>query len=60
MTKQVKYDDVSLVYPGGTKPAVAHLDLDPRQGGPDVGGSRHPDRRGLDLLPRSFPFLRNG
>jgi multiple sugar transport system ATP-binding protein len=27
MTKQVRYDDVSLVYPGGTKPAVSHLDL---------------------------------
>ena len=24
----VKYDDVSLIYPGGTKPAVAQLDLD--------------------------------
>ena len=32
MTKQVKYDDVSLVYPGGTKPAVAHLDLDVAEG----------------------------
>jgi len=32
MTKQVKYDDVSLVYPGGTKPAVAHLDLDIAEG----------------------------
>jgi multiple sugar transport system ATP-binding protein len=27
MTKQVRYEDVSLVYPGGTKPAVSHLDL---------------------------------
>ena len=32
MTKQVKYDDVSLIYPGGTKPAVAHLDLDIAEG----------------------------
>jgi len=32
MTKQVRYDDVSLVYPGGTKPAVAHLDLDIAEG----------------------------
>ena len=32
MTKQVKYDDVSLVYPGGTKPAVAHLNLDIAEG----------------------------
>ncbi len=32
MTKQVKYDDVSLVYPGGTKPAVSHLDLDIAEG----------------------------
>ncbi|MDP1876551.1 MAG: sn-glycerol-3-phosphate ABC transporter ATP-binding protein UgpC [Actinomycetota bacterium] len=27
MTKQVRFDDVSLVYPGGQSPAVAHLDL---------------------------------
>jgi multiple sugar transport system ATP-binding protein len=27
MTKQVRYEDVSLVYPGSTKPAVSHLDL---------------------------------
>ena len=27
MTKRVHYDDVSLVYPGGTTPAVSHLDL---------------------------------
>jgi len=27
MTKQVRYEDVSLVYPGGTEPAVSHLDL---------------------------------
>ena len=27
MTKQVRYDDVSLVYPGSTKPAVSQLDL---------------------------------
>ena len=27
MTKEVRFDDVSLVYPGGTTPAVAHLDL---------------------------------
>ena len=32
MTKRVKYDDVSLVYPGGTKPAVAHLNLDIAEG----------------------------
>jgi len=32
MTKQVKYDDVSLIYPGGTKPAVSHLDLDIAEG----------------------------
>jgi multiple sugar transport system ATP-binding protein len=32
MTKQVKYEDVSLIYPGGTKPAVAHLDLDIAEG----------------------------
>ena len=32
MTKQVRYDDVSLVYPGGTKPAVAHLNLDIAEG----------------------------
>jgi multiple sugar transport system ATP-binding protein len=32
MTKQVKYDDVSLVYPGGTKPAVSHLNLDIAEG----------------------------
>jgi multiple sugar transport system ATP-binding protein len=32
MTKQVRYDDVSLVYPGGTKPAVSHLDLDIAEG----------------------------
>jgi len=27
MTKRVHYDDVSLVYPGATTPAVSHLDL---------------------------------
>ena len=27
MTMEVRYDDVSLVYPGGTNLAVAHLDL---------------------------------
>jgi len=27
MTKQVQYDDVSLTYPGGSTPAVSHLDL---------------------------------
>ena len=32
MTKQVRYDDVSLVYPGGTKPAVSHLNLDIAEG----------------------------
>jgi multiple sugar transport system ATP-binding protein len=32
MSKQVRYDDVSLVYPGGTKPAVSHLDLDIAEG----------------------------
>jgi len=32
MTKQVKYDDVSLVYPGGTKPAVSHLNLEIAEG----------------------------
>ena len=32
MTKRVQYDDVSLVYPGGTKPAVAHLNLDIAEG----------------------------
>jgi multiple sugar transport system ATP-binding protein len=32
MTKEVRYEDVSLVYPGGTKPAVAHLDLQIAEG----------------------------
>ncbi len=32
MTKNVRYDDVSLVYPGGTKPAVSHLTLDITEG----------------------------
>jgi multiple sugar transport system ATP-binding protein len=32
MTKRVQYDDVSLVYPGGTKPAVSHLNLDIAEG----------------------------
>jgi len=32
MTKRVQYEDVSLVYPGGTKPAVSHLDLDIAEG----------------------------
>lgn len=27
MSKQVTFDDVSLVYPGGTSPAVSHLEL---------------------------------
>ncbi|MBU6244692.1 MAG: sn-glycerol-3-phosphate ABC transporter ATP-binding protein UgpC [Actinomycetales bacterium] len=27
MSKQVTFDDVSLVYPGGSSPAVSHLDL---------------------------------
>jgi multiple sugar transport system ATP-binding protein len=32
MTKRVHYDDVSLVYPGSTKPAVSHLNLDIEEG----------------------------
>ena len=32
MTKQVKYNDISLVYPGGTKPAVSNLYLDIAEG----------------------------
>ena len=32
MTKEVRYDDVSLVYPGMTRPAVAHLDLTINEG----------------------------
>ncbi len=32
MTKQVKYEDVSLVYPGSTQPAVSHLNLDIAEG----------------------------
>ncbi len=32
MTQRVQYEDVSLVYPGGTKPAVSHLDLDIAEG----------------------------
>jgi multiple sugar transport system ATP-binding protein len=32
MSKRVQFDDVSLVYPGGTKPAVSHLDLDIAEG----------------------------
>jgi multiple sugar transport system ATP-binding protein len=32
MTKRVQYEDVSLVYPGSTKPAVAHLNLDIAEG----------------------------
>jgi len=27
MTKQVRYEDVSFIYPGSTNPAVSHLDL---------------------------------
>ena len=27
MTKHVRYEDVSLVYPGSTLPAVSHLDI---------------------------------
>jgi multiple sugar transport system ATP-binding protein len=32
MSSRVRYDDVSLVYPGTTVPAVSHLDLDIAQG----------------------------
>ncbi|MFM8897113.1 MAG: ABC transporter ATP-binding protein [Actinomycetales bacterium] len=32
MSKQVTFDDVSLVYPGGTTPAVAHLELQISEG----------------------------
>jgi multiple sugar transport system ATP-binding protein len=32
MTKNVRFDDVSLVYPGGTSPAVSHLDLTVSEG----------------------------
>ena len=32
MTKQVTFDDVSLVYPGATTPAVSHLNLDIAEG----------------------------
>jgi len=32
MSKQVTFDDVSLVYPGGTTPAVSHLDLQISEG----------------------------
>jgi len=32
MSSRVTYDDVSLVYPGTTVPAVSHLDLDIAQG----------------------------
>ena len=32
MTKRVTYDDVSLVYPGGTSPAVSHLNLEIGEG----------------------------
>ena len=32
MSASVKYEDVSLVYPGTTTPAVSHLDLDIAQG----------------------------
>lgn len=32
MTKRVVYDDVSLVYPGGTSPAVSHLNLEIAEG----------------------------
>ena len=32
MTKQVTFDDVSLVYPGGTSPAVSHLELTIEEG----------------------------
>ena len=32
MTQRVLYDDVSLVYPGGTSPAVSHLSLEIAEG----------------------------
>ena len=32
MSKQVTFDDVSLVYPGGTTPAVSHLELQISEG----------------------------
>lgn len=32
MPQRVKFDDVSLVYPGSTTPAVSHLDLDISEG----------------------------
>ena len=32
MSKNVKFDDVSLMYPGGTTPAVSHLNLDIAEG----------------------------
>ena len=32
MSKRVQFDDVSLVYPGGTSPAVSHLNLDIAEG----------------------------
>jgi multiple sugar transport system ATP-binding protein len=32
MTQRVLYDDVSLVYPGGTSPAVSHLNLEIAEG----------------------------
>jgi multiple sugar transport system ATP-binding protein len=32
MTQRVRYEDVSLLYPGSNKPAVSHLDLDISEG----------------------------
>ncbi len=32
MSQNVKFDDVSLMYPGGTTPAVSHLNLDIAEG----------------------------
>ena len=32
MSQTVKFDDVSLMYPGGTTPAVSHLNLDIAEG----------------------------
>ena len=32
MTKNVRFDDVSLIYPGGSSPAVSHLDLTVSEG----------------------------
>ena len=66
MSKRVQFDDVSLVYPGGTSPAVSHLDLDIAEGeflvlvGPSGCGKSTSLRMLAGLEPISAGTIRIG